>query len=52
MLRKGTGGWKKVVAAFGDSILLENGEVDRALLGQIVFADPEKRQLLNRYFFL
>ncbi|KAM0954349.1 putative dephospho-CoA kinase [Dioscorea sansibarensis] len=48
VLRKGTGGWKKVVAEFGDCIVLENGEVDRALLGQIVFADPEKRQLLNR----
>ncbi|KAJ0979842.1 hypothetical protein J5N97_015316 [Dioscorea zingiberensis] len=48
VLRKGTGGWKKVVAAFGDCILQENGEVDRALLGQIVFSDPDKRQLLNR----
>lgn len=48
VLKKGTGGWKKVVAAFGDDILLDNGEVDRAKLGQIVFSDPEKRQLLNR----
>ncbi|PHU13033.1 Dephospho-CoA kinase [Capsicum chinense] len=48
VLKKGTGGWKKVVAAFSEDILLDNGEVDRAKLGQIVFADPEKRQLLNR----
>lgn len=48
MVKKGTGGWKKVVAAFGDDILLENGEIDRARLGQIVFSDPSKRQLLNR----
>uniref|UniRef100_A0A0D6R7D2 Dephospho-CoA kinase n=1 Tax=Araucaria cunninghamii TaxID=56994 RepID=A0A0D6R7D2_ARACU len=47
-LKKGTGGWKKVVATFGRDILQENGEVNRALLGQIVFADPAKRQLLNR----
>lgn len=47
-LKKGTGGWKKVVAAFGRDILQENGEVDRARLGQIVFADASKRQLLNR----
>ncbi|XP_072996099.1 dephospho-CoA kinase [Typha latifolia] len=48
VVRKGSGGWKKVVKAFGDDILLENGEIDRAHLGQIVFSDPEKRQLLNR----
>lgn len=47
-LKKGTGGWKKVVATFGRDILQENGEVDRARLGQIVFADASKRQLLNR----
>ncbi|XP_028775930.1 dephospho-CoA kinase [Neltuma alba] len=47
-LNKGTGGWKKVVAAFGQEILLENGEVNRPRLGQIVFSDPDKRQLLNR----
>lgn len=48
VVKKGTGGWKKVIAAFGDDILLENGEIDRARLGQIVFSDPLKRQLLNR----
>nr|ACU19930.1 unknown [Glycine max] len=48
VLRKGSGGWKKVVAAFGDEILLENGEVNRPSLGQIVFSDPDKRQFLNR----
>ncbi|XP_020099956.1 dephospho-CoA kinase [Ananas comosus] len=48
VVKKGSGGWKKVVKAFGNDILLENGEIDRARLGQIVFSDPEKRQLLNR----
>lgn len=48
-LKKGSGGWKKVVAAFGEEILLDNGEVNRLRLGQIVFADPDKRQFLNRY---
>jgi len=48
VLKKGTGGWKKVVAAFGEDILQANGEVDRPRLGQIVFSDPAKRQLLNR----
>ncbi|GAB2212989.1 hypothetical protein Drorol1_Dr00021000 [Drosera rotundifolia] len=48
VLKKGTGGWKKVVGAFGEDILLPSGEVDRPKLGQIVFSDPAKRQLLNR----
>ncbi|KAK1661302.1 hypothetical protein QYE76_049461 [Lolium multiflorum] len=47
VVQKGTGGWKKVVKAFGNDILLENGEIDRARLGQIVFSDPVKRKLLN-----
>lgn len=48
VLKRGTGGWKKVVAAFGEDILQADGEVDRPRLGQIVFSDPAKRQLLNR----
>ncbi|XP_077240726.1 dephospho-CoA kinase-like isoform X2 [Tasmannia lanceolata] len=48
VVRKGTGGWKRIVRAFGEEILQDNGEIDRALLGQIVFSDPTKRQLLNR----
>ncbi|XP_065876581.1 dephospho-CoA kinase [Euphorbia lathyris] len=47
VLKKDTGGYKKVVAAFGEDILKANGEVDRPKLGQIVFSDPGKRQLLN-----
>ncbi|KAJ6311717.1 hypothetical protein OIU77_013468 [Salix suchowensis] len=48
VLKKGTGGYKRVVATFGEDILQANGEVDRPKLGQIVFSDPGKRQLLNR----
>ena len=51
VLKKGSGGWKKVVAAFGEEVLQANGEVDRAQLGQIVFSHPAKRQILNRYSF-
>ncbi|EPS65424.1 hypothetical protein M569_09353, partial [Genlisea aurea] len=47
VLKKGRGGWRKVVAAFGDEVLLSNGEIDRARLGQIVFNDVDKRKLLN-----
>ncbi|XP_010510768.2 PREDICTED: dephospho-CoA kinase [Camelina sativa] len=48
VLKKGSGGWKKVVAAFGDEILLPSREVDRPKLGQIVFSSDSKRQLLNK----
>ncbi|PON86653.1 Dephospho-CoA kinase [Trema orientale] len=52
VLKKGTGGWKKVVAPLGQEILQLDGEVDRPTLGQIVFSDPGKYLLLNRYVYL
>ncbi|BBN00660.1 dephospho-CoA kinase [Marchantia polymorpha subsp. ruderalis] len=48
VLRKGTRGWKRVVGIFGQDILLGSGEVNRARLGEIVFADPAKRKQLNK----
>ncbi|KAM7521497.1 hypothetical protein LguiA_011399 [Lonicera macranthoides] len=48
VLKKGTGGWRKAVTAFGQDILQPNGEVDRPKLGQLIFSDNAKRQLLNR----
>lgn len=42
-----TKGWRLIVEHFGSSILLPNNEINRAALGSIVFADAEKRQLLN-----
>nr|VDC98474.1 unnamed protein product [Brassica rapa] len=47
-LSKGSGGWKRVVAAFGEEILLPSREVDRPKLGQMVFSSDSKRQLLNK----
>ncbi|XVE88430.1 hypothetical protein DITRI_Ditri19aG0069100 [Diplodiscus trichospermus] len=48
VLKKGTGGYKRVVAAFGPDILQDDGQVDRLKLGRIVFSDASKRQILNR----
>ncbi|KAF2286449.1 hypothetical protein GH714_017020 [Hevea brasiliensis] len=48
VLKKDTGGYNKVVAAFGEEILEADGEVDRPKLGRIVFSDNAKRQVLNR----
>ena len=42
-----TQGWRLIIEHFGSNILLPNNEIDRAKLGAIVFADEEKRQLLN-----
>jgi len=43
----GAPGLAAVIDAFGNEILREDGTLDRARLGTIVFADEEKRQLLN-----
>lgn len=44
----GTPGLEQVVAAFGRDILTETGEMDRAKVGAIVFADPEKLRTLEQ----
>lgn len=43
----GTEAWKEIIEHFGDEVLDADGFVDRPALGQIVFADPDKRTLLN-----
>jgi dephospho-CoA kinase len=43
----GTQGLRAVVEAFGDEVLKEDGTLDRARLGALVFADESKRQRLN-----
>lgn len=36
-----------IVRAFGREVLQEDGTLDRKALARVVFADPEKRRLLN-----
>jgi dephospho-CoA kinase len=43
----GTEGLRAVVEAFGADVLDAEGKLDRARLGAVVFADEEKRGLLN-----
>ena len=43
----GSAGLQLVVDAFGHEVLRQNGTLDRATLGGIVFSNDEKRQLLN-----
>ena len=45
--RPGTEGLRKIVESFGSEVLMPEGELDRSKLGAIVFADKEKRLLLN-----
>jgi len=47
VVEPGTDGLLRVVTEFGKDILTDDGELDRKKLGAIVFADQEKRQLLN-----
>ena len=46
--RPHTEAWRKVVAAFGKSILGQNEEIDRSKLSQLVFNDPKALKRLNR----
>jgi dephospho-CoA kinase len=41
--------YREIAAFFGDRILLEDGKLDRKRLSQIVFADPEKKAMLERF---
>ena len=47
VVEPGTEGLLQIVREFGSNVLQSNGELDRKKLGVIVFADQEKRNLLN-----
>jgi len=47
VVEPGTPGLAAVVEAFGPEILTEDGRLDRPALGAIVFADEEKRRVLE-----
>ncbi|ESQ02811.1 MULTISPECIES: dephospho-CoA kinase [Streptomyces] len=47
VVEPGTPGLAAVVEAFGESVLAADGSLDRPRLGEIVFADPERRAVLN-----
>jgi dephospho-CoA kinase len=44
---RGTDGLRRLVDEFGPSVLTADGELDRARLAEVAFADPEARQRLN-----
>ncbi|NWQ42972.1 dephospho-CoA kinase [Bacillus sp. EB106-08-02-XG196] len=46
-VEKGEPAYQKIIAEFGDDILLPSGDIDRQKLGSLIFHNAEKRQLLN-----
>ena len=47
--RKGTPAYERIVEHFGKGILQENGEIDRAALGKIVFRDYREMLKVKMY---
>ena len=47
VVEPGSEGLAEVAEAFGQGVLTDDGGLDRAALGTIVFADPRRRELLN-----
>ncbi|HYG94144.1 MAG TPA: dephospho-CoA kinase [Nocardioides sp.] len=47
VVARGTPGLQQVVAAFGPEVLTSDGELDRARVGAIVFADEDQRRVLE-----
>lgn len=47
VVEPGKPAWSEIVAHFRDGILLENKEIDRKALGEIVFRNKEERERLN-----
>jgi dephospho-CoA kinase len=43
----GTAGLAEVAGAFGQTVIRDDGSLDRTRLGELVFADPAARQRLN-----
>lgn len=46
-VRQGTPAYDEIVASFGKTILLEDGEIDRSHLGEIIFNDAQRKAQLN-----
>lgn len=38
---------RRIVEAFGTEVLLENGDINRKVLGDLIFNQPDRRHLLN-----
>lgn len=48
VVEPGTAGLREIVEAFGDKILTSKGELNREILGEYVFNNPDARNTLNQ----
>jgi dephospho-CoA kinase len=48
VLKKGGDVYQKIISGFGKGILADNGEIDRAKLGKVVFNSPDALKRLNK----
>ena len=48
VVAKGRPAWCRIVAHFGRSVLLPDGDIDRKKLGAIIFNDPDQKKHLDR----
>lgn len=48
VVEPGTDGLAEIVKTFGKEILLEDGSLNRKKLGEIIFKDEDKREMLNK----
>lgn len=47
VMEPGTEAYQEILREFGRGILRADGSIDRGILGEIVFSDSKKRQILN-----
>lgn len=45
---KGKAAYYEIIDSFGKEVLSDDGEINRKILGEIVFSDPKKLQKLNK----
>lgn len=48
VVKKGLPAHREIIKNFGETVLLPDGEINRSVLGDIIFNDPQKKQLLNK----
>jgi dephospho-CoA kinase len=47
VVKKDLPAYRQIVDTFGESVLLPDGEINRTVLGNLIFNDPRKKQMLN-----
>ncbi|XP_045169007.2 dephospho-CoA kinase domain-containing protein-like [Mercenaria mercenaria] len=48
VVEPGTKGWEKIRKTFGEDVFHDDGHLNREKLGQLIFADSDKRVALNK----